>query len=212
MENININTEWLNYFNYNAKVTLTFFFLSLAVLVLDKITKGKSTEKYFSTERASLLNPITYIRFFTHILGHRDWRHLSGNFMKILLLGPLIEEKYGSFNLLVMILITALVTGIYNFIRNKHRLKGASGIVFMMIVLSAFVNVTANKIPVTLVLIIIFYVIDEILDLKKDDSVSHSGHVIGALCGCVFGFISLNKPAMDVLLNFKDQIIHFFNG
>ena len=80
MENININTEWLNYFNYNAKVTLTFFFLSLAVLILDKITKGKSTEKYFSTERASLLNPITYFRMFSHVLGHRDWKHLSGNF------------------------------------------------------------------------------------------------------------------------------------
>ena len=47
MENININTEWLNYFNYNAKVTLTFFFLSLAVLILDKITKRKNIRKIF---------------------------------------------------------------------------------------------------------------------------------------------------------------------
>lgn len=54
----------LDYFDYNAKVTLTMFFISLFVLLIGKLTKGKSTRLFFSTERASLLNPLTYIRFF----------------------------------------------------------------------------------------------------------------------------------------------------
>lgn len=174
MQEINI----MNYLQYNAVVTLTMFFISLGVLLLDKITKGKSTRKVFSTEKASLLNPLTYIRFFTHILGHSNWSHLSHNYLKILLLGPLIEEKYGSINYLIMILITAFAVAIFNFIKGKEWLKGASCISFMLIVLSAFVNITENKIPITLILIILFYIIDEIKDLKKKDNIAHDSHII----------------------------------
>lgn len=168
----------LDYFQYNSVVTLTMFFISLGVLLLDKITKGKSTRKIFSTERAPLLNPLTYIRFFTHILGHTDWSHLSNNYLKILLLGPLIEEKYGSINFLIMILITAFIVAIANFIKGNTRILGASCISFMLIVLSAFVNITGNKIPITLVLIILFYIINEIKDLKKKDNIAHDSHII----------------------------------
>ena len=202
IQNINI----LDYFDYNAKVTLTMFFISLLVLLLDKITKGKSTRKFFSTERASLLNPLTYIRFFTHILGHADWSHLSGNYLKILLLGPLIEEKYGSINYLVMILITALVVGIANFIKGKTWLKGASCISFMLTVLSAFVNITEKKIPITLILIILFYMIDEIKSLRKKDHIAHDSHLIGGVCGALFGFICINEPLIDIIKEFLNKL------
>ena len=168
----------MDYFQYNAVVTITMFFISLGVLLLDKITKGKSTRKVFSTERASLLNPLTYIRFFTHILGHRDWEHLSNNYLKILLLGPLIEEKYGSINFLIMILVTAFIVALVNYIKGDTWLKGASCISFMLIVLSAFVNVVENKIPITLVLIILFYIIDEIKKIRNKDNIAHDSHII----------------------------------
>ena len=38
------------------------------------------------------------------------------NFLYILLIGPMIEEKYGSKNLTIMILVTAIITGIINMI------------------------------------------------------------------------------------------------
>ena len=163
----------MGYFQYNAIVTLTFFFISLFVLFLDRITNDKAKRYVFSCERSSLKNPLTYLRFFTHIFGHKDWGHLSSNFLKILLLGPLIEEKYGSINLVIMILITAFITGLVNFIKGKSRMYGASGIAFMLIVLSAFVNVAQRKIPITLVLIILFYLIDEIKNINKHDGIGH---------------------------------------
>jgi len=196
------NIKILDYFDYNAKVTLTMFFISLFVLLIDKLTKGKSTRLFFSTERASLLNPLTYIRFFTHILGHADFNHLSNNYLKILILGPLIEEKYGSFNYLIMILITALVVGILNFIKGKTWLKGASSISFMLTVLSAFVNINAGKIPITFVLIILFYLIEEVKNLTKKDHIAHDAHLIGGLCGAVFGFICINEPLVNIIVNF----------
>lgn len=198
--------EVKDYFQYNAAVTLTLFFVSFATLVLNFLTRGWTNKHIFSTERASLLNPLTYIRMFTHVLGHTDWDHFSSNYLKILLLGPLIEEKYGSINFLIMILITALATGIANYIKGKTRLLGASDIGFMLIVLSAFVNVVQNKIPITLVLIILFYIVEEVRNIRKKDGIAHYGHIIGAICGGVFGFICVNQELVDILLQLKNKI------
>ena len=145
--------ELINYFGFNAKVTLSLFFICLITLGLNYITNGKANKYLFSTKRDSLLNISTYIRFFTHILGHENWSHFANNYMKILLLGPMLEEKYGSINFLIMILITAFITGIINHIIGKSRIYGSSGISFMLIVLSSFVNIVDDKIPLTFVLI-----------------------------------------------------------
>ena len=92
------------YFQYNSLVILSYFFLSLLVLILNNLSKQKLNKYLFSSYRSSLLSPLTYIRLFTHILGHSNWQHFMNNFLYILLIGPMIEEKYGSINLLIMIL------------------------------------------------------------------------------------------------------------
>ena len=105
-----------------------------------------------------------------------------------------MEEKYGSMNLLIMLVLTSLVIGIINRMFSKNGLYGASGIAYMLIVLSSFVNIQGGKIPVTLALIILFFVVDEIIQLlkrKKNDNISHLGHLTGALCGLVFGILSM---------------------
>ncbi len=82
-------------FEYNAPVTLTFALISLLSLLLGYATNFDSTEKIFMTYRTSLLDPMMYIRMFTYCLGHANWSHYIGNMSYILLLGPMIEEKYG---------------------------------------------------------------------------------------------------------------------
>ena len=61
----------------------------------------------------------------------------------------------------------------------------------MLIILSSIVNINKGTIPLTLILIIIFYIIDEILQINKSDNVSHLSHLIGAICGCIYGFYIL---------------------
>lgn len=118
--------DLINYLQYNSVLILTFFFLSFGALILKYISLGASNKLVFSSYRSSLLNPLTYVRLFTHILGHSDWKHFSNNFLYILLIGPMIEEKYGTMNLLIMILITAGITGIINHIIGRKRILGAS--------------------------------------------------------------------------------------
>lgn len=181
--------EFLNNFQYNSALILTYFFASFFALIMNYITKGKSNDILFSSYRSSLLNPLTYLRLVTHVIGHVNWKHFSSNFLYMLLIGPMIEEKYGTLNLLLMILITAIVTAIINALFSNKRILGASGIVFMFIVLSSFVNIEMGKVPITLILIFVFYIVNEILDgLFKKDDVSHLCHLVGAVCGMFFGF------------------------
>lgn len=95
---------------FNAPVVLLFALLSLLVLLLDGWTGGDSTTRFFCVYRSSLADPLTYVRFFGHVLGHTGYSHYMNNMLLLLLVGPGLEEKYGSRNLLMTILVTALVT------------------------------------------------------------------------------------------------------
>lgn len=175
---------------FNAPVILTFALLSLLALLLGNWTNGAATHQYFSVYRSSLSDPLTYVRFIGHVLGHADYEHYMGNMLLLLLVGPGLEEKYGSGTMVWMILVTALVTGLVHFVFFPgSALLGASGVVFMMIVLSSFTAMRRGDIPVTLILVVIFYLGGEIMDgLFKKDNISQITHIVGGLCGLIFGF------------------------
>lgn len=175
---------------FNAPVILTFALLSLLALLLGNWTNGAATHQYFSVYRSSLSDPLTYVRFIGHVLGHADYEHYMGNMLLLLLVGPGLEEKYGSGTMVWMSLVTALVTGLVHFVFFPgSALLGASGVVFMMIVLSSFTAMRRGEIPVTLILVVIFYLGGEIMDgLFKKDNISQITHIVGGLCGLIFGF------------------------
>lgn len=175
---------------FNAPVILTFALLSLLALLLDGWTAGATTCRFFSVYRASLSDPLTYVRFFGHVLGHSGYSHYMGNMLLILLVGPGIEEKYGHSTTALCIAATALVTGLVQFIFFPGTaLLGASGVVFMMIVLSSFTEMRKEGIPFTLILVVIFYLGGELLyGLLSADNISQLTHIVGGVCGLVFGF------------------------
>jgi membrane associated rhomboid family serine protease len=176
---------------YNAPVTLTFAIAALGVLLLDKVTGGFTTLKFFSVYRCSLRDPLAYVRFFGYVLGHSGYGHYMNNILLMLVIGPSIEEKYGSRNLLLCIIGTALIGGIIQWIFFPETiLLGASGIVFMMIVMSSFSGGSSRSIPLTLILVIIFYLGNELaVGLSVQDNISHITHIAGGLCGAAAGFM-----------------------
>ena len=106
-----------------------------------------------------------------------------------------LEDKYGSVNLIVMILTTALVTGIIQIMFFDVGLLGASGVVFMLILLVSLVNFRNKEIPLTFVLVVIIYIGKEIMGTFEDDNISHSTHIIGGIVGATFGFVLAGKRA-----------------
>ena len=209
-EGNNMNIDFNNIqFDYNSKVIISYLILSLIAWLLNYLTRGKTNKIFFSSYRSSVWNPLTYIRLFTHSIGHKDFDHLVGNFLYILLIGPMIEEKYGSFPLLAMFLGTSLIIALFNILTSKRAILGASGNVYMLIVLSSFSNISEGKIPITLILICIFYVVSEMKKsiIEGNKKIYHDGHLLGALCGGVFGFLFYYYPeAITIINNFVGSI------
>ena len=171
----------------NAPITLGFVGICILVLLLDLLTGGYSTDLLFSTYGSSLFDPLMYLRLIGHIFGHVDYNHLLSNMLYILLLGPILEEKYHD-KLLYVISITALSTGIiHNLLQPNVQLLGASGVVFAFILLAS-VTGQEKGIPITLILVAFFWIGGEIIEgLSSADSISQLTHIIGGLTGGIFG-------------------------
>ena len=182
----------------NSPVIIGFTILSLTALVLGSLTGGRTDLLLFSVYRAPLTDPLTYVRLFGHVLGHADWAHFIGNITLILVIGPLVEEKYGPLNLLFVILSTALLTGLVNYICFPHvRLLGASGVVFALILLSSFASMSERGIPLTLLLVAAIDLGGQIYDsIMVRDNVSNLSHILGGLTGALLGGV-MNRNIMN---------------
>ena len=179
---------------FNSPAVLGFAGVCLLAMVLNLLTDGASNRALFSVYRAPLTNPLTWLRMVCHVFGHADWNHLLNNMMYVLLVGPMLEEKYGSVNLMLVMLATALLTGLANFIFFPGTmLLGASGIVFALILLSSITRTEGGAIPVTFILVAILYIGQQVWQaITVRDNVSYMAHIAGGAVGAALGFL-LNK-------------------
>ena len=177
--------------SFNAPAVLTFTALCVIAQLISMLTRGESNRVLFSVYRASLLDPLTWVRCFTHVLGHAGWEHLLGNIMYILILGPMIEEKYGTATTAFIMAATALVIGVINMVFFPGvMLLGASGIVFAFILIASITIREDNTIPVTFILVAVLYLGQQIWQgLFSQDNVSQMAHIVGGAVGAVLGFL-----------------------
>lgn len=175
---------------FNAPVVLCLVAISVVATLLNYITLGASGRLLFMTYHSSLLSPMTWIRAFTHIFGHADWAHLIGNMSYLLLLGPMLEEKYSSSTLAEVIAITALITSIVNYILFPNvALCGASGVVFAFILLSSFTSFKEGEIPITFILVAVFFIGQQIWEgITVQDNISNMAHIVGGIIGGILGY------------------------
>jgi membrane associated rhomboid family serine protease len=182
---------------FNSPAVLTFTVIAVVVQALsDTIFVGFNHAFFASTGHFDFGAVADYFRLVSHAAGHDGWAHLVGNFSIILLIGPILEEKYGTKDLAFMMIFTAAVTGVLNVAFWDTGLLGASGIVFMMILLGSLVNLKSGTIPLTFILILLLYMGNEVLHaLGTPDQVSQFAHIVGGLCGMGFGFLLGTKRA-----------------
>jgi membrane associated rhomboid family serine protease len=176
---------------YNAPAILTYTFVSAAVLILSLTLVPSLTENWFLISGKGTFSAKSFrcwVTLFTHVIGHANWNHFISNFAFILLIGPILEENYGSVLLFLMMAITAMVTGVLNILFFSSNLLGASGIVFMMILLASFTNFSRGEIPLTFILILVLYLGRELFNSFLNNNVSEFAHVVGGFCGSLFGF------------------------
>lgn len=186
-----------NWLELSSPVTLGFLGLSLLALLLHALTGGASNRLLFSVYRFAPGDILGYLRLFTHVLGHADFAHLAANMTMFLVLSPLVEQHFGAKRYVLLIAITALVTGLLHLLLSPATMGlGASGVVFMLIMLSAASGSRKGKMPLSLLLVAILFLGQELAGLiAQNDNVSQLAHIAGGLCGMAFGLIFRKNKA-----------------
>lgn len=188
---------------FNAPVVLSLVAISFLATLLNYITDGASGRMLFMTYHSPLLSPLTWVRAITHIFGHADWSHLIGNMSYLLLLGPMLEEKYKSSTLAIVLVLTALATSLVNYIFFPYiALCGASGVVFAFILLSSFTSFKDGEIPLTFILVALFFLGQQVYEgITVQDNISNTAHIVGGIVGGITGYV-LNKSGKNEMQSF----------
>ena len=105
------------------------------------------------------------------------------------------EAEDGSIPLLEGIVFTALVSGVLQCaLFPRTALLGASGIVFMLIMLASLSGFSGG-IPVTMLLVAALYLGQQVYDIVfVHDNVANFMHIVGGICGTGFGYFYALRP------------------
>lgn len=181
--------------SFNVPVTLCFIALCFIATLLGVVSGGSLSTMFFTAYRLQVLNPLSWLRCVTSTMGHAGWEHFFNNMLYIILLGPILEEKYGSKVMILSIVLSGLATTLaITILAPNTGVIGASGVVFAWILMSSFTSFREGTIPVTFVLVFVFYIGQEVLNgVVARDNISQMGHIVGGLVGSSIGFLKNNK-------------------
>ena len=172
---------------FDSKATLILASLSLIGLFFVN-TSTESGSIFILNGDFQESSPVWYISTLTYIFGHADLEHVIGNLSIILLLGPLVELKFGWQKFSLMVVSTAILTAILHTLLWDNGLIGASGIAFMLIVVTSLLNTRGKDIPITFILVVLLFLGQEIYSSFKNDQISHFAHLFGGAMGAFWGF------------------------
>lgn len=173
----------------NAPFALVLAGIALVVMILSTLTAGEFSNRFLALTGGFRPGNLSYyFQLVLHPLAHASWSAYFMNFTVILLVGPLLEEKYGGVFLSIVAVLTAVCSGLLHSILFSSALVGASGIAFMMILLTSLTNLRSKTIPLSLILVVFLFMGREISASFRDANISQIAHIFGGLCGGAFTY------------------------
>lgn len=188
-------------FVFDSPVTISFSLLSVLLFVLNCLAfKGTLDVKILSSPTTSA-GPIpfmatqisSYLRLFLYAFGSQNFVGLLSNLLFLLMLGPVMEERYGSLVIGIMMAVSVLFSGVLNTCFCETSLQGCMPIIFMMIFLNSFMSFSKKKIPVSFLVIFVFYIAREVFGKTFSEIVGLIICITGGLCGSLFAFLTSPK-------------------
>lgn len=192
-------------FFLDAPVPVFFVMVSALVFIIDCFLLKDRSSVFLTfsptTPDGSLpfliSKPISYLRLFLYVFGFASPQLLITDLIFIMLLGPSIEERYGSIVIGIMMAVSALFSGVLNACFCATSLRGASCIIFMLIFLNSFMTLSKKKIPVSFIFVLILYVLREFFEKKSAGAVGILICIAGGLCGSLFAFLTSPKARAE---------------
>ncbi|MCR5764442.1 MAG: hypothetical protein K6G09_00540 [Treponema sp.] len=187
-------------FNYDAPVTLTFTLLSVLLFVIDFIfLKERLNSSIFITPTVSgdfqfsfsSLN--SYLRLFLYIFGRESTLLFFSRLVIITLLGPRMEERYGSAVIGIMILVSTFFTGVLFASCCKVSFNGSTPIVFMLILLDMLFHISKKTVSLSSALATALFIACLFINPNENGLVGILIVLAGGLCGSLFAFMASPK-------------------
>lgn len=196
----NKKTKFSLKFAYDAPVTLSFAFISIVLFVIDLILKKVDLSLLILSSPTSakgslpfeLNNALSYFRILLYGFGGTT-PVLIYNLIFVLLLGPGIEEKYGSVVIGIMMMFSSLFAGVLNSCFGTIPLKGCVSMVFMLIFLNSFTSFTNKKVPLSFITVFVLFILSQIYTEPKMNALQFFINIAGGLCGSLFAFLASPK-------------------
>ena len=188
-------------FHYDSPVMLSFALITLIIFVLDACAlKGKLKDMWLLAPTAaggqfpfSFSDFPSILRLFIHVFGYSQSEVLICNLIFILLLGPQMEERYGSVIIGIMIFVSSLFSGVLNACFCKNAVCGAEPVVFMLILLWTMMQLSRSKISASAIAVIALFIAMLVSRKNPNGLVGVSVIVAGGLCGSLFAFLTSPK-------------------
>lgn len=147
-------------------------------------------------------SPAEYYRFLTNGFVHADWQHLIFNMIALYSIGSYVEQFYvaiGAHTLfLALYIVGIIVSSIPSYFKHRndpyYRSLGASGgtsaVIFSMVYISPWAQITFFFIPLWTILFAVLYVGYSIyMSRQQKDHINHDAHLWGGIFGFAFTFI-----------------------
>ncbi|MCR5284476.1 MAG: rhomboid family intramembrane serine protease [Treponema sp.] len=186
-------------FSYDAPVTLTFVLISAILFILSTyVIKSGAVSILLASPTSQTGNlpfivkqPLSYLRLLLYIFGSSDINVLLSNLIMIVMLGPAMEERYGSVIIGLMIFVSALFSGVLNACFSADSLLGALPVICMMVFLNAFMAFSKKTVPLTFIFVIVLIAFMQIF--SGTGAVKFFICIAGGLCGSLFAFLTSPK-------------------
>ena len=189
---------------YDAPATLTFAFICVILFAADTfLLKGALSKNYLCSPTTAsgsaafqASSPLSYLRLVLYSFGAASASTLVCNMIFVLLLGPSMEERYGTVVIAIMMTVCILFSGVLTACFSKTSLTGCSAVIFMMIFLNSFVSLSKKKIPVSFVVVFFLFIFREIFELgavSVAEGIKIIINIAGGLCGSLFAFLTSPK-------------------
>jgi membrane associated rhomboid family serine protease len=191
-------------FVYDAPVTLSFIIIALLFFIISLIAPKAGIQELLVAPSASgaakfsFTNIKSILGLFLYIFNGKDRLLLFTNLLFVALIGPSMEERYGSFIIGIMMFVSGIFAGVLNACFCKDPMYGCSSIVFMLVLLNALMNFSKNKITGTALSMLILFILREaFIENHPNKALGVIIVLAGGLCGSLFAFLTSPKARSE---------------
>lgn len=180
---------------FESPVLCLVVILAFIVLMLDKYVPSLKLMSFFqvSAKPFDFKNPLCYLRTVSHVLGSSSPVVFLFGALGLLIQGPEAEKNYGTVLSSVMIVVSAVFTGVLATCFCKNPVSGLEPVLFLFVFLNLVSYIKKNNLPFVQILVLLILIIWDIFSAEKIDVINLLADIMGGLCGSLISFLAVPK-------------------